>query len=85
MTSYTINLPDKCPRCRKNISPLDRRGHAYAQLIDLAGIVPWGEPPHRAPIVIVAGTEIESVQVLDVVCAACFQARLGTGVKRKVR
>jgi len=75
VTTYNINLPDKCPRCKKAIHPLSKSGRPYAQLIDctVEGVVPAGQVPHRAPILILAGTEAEEVTVFNVICLECHQ------------
>lgn len=68
MTTYTIDIPDKCPKCKKNITALAPDGGFYAQLIDCSyGAV----PTHRAPIVILAGAEVEEITVFNILCLRC--------------
>lgn len=73
MTTYTIELPDCCPKCKRSITSLAPGGGHYAELI-VAGYG-GGPIPHRCPLVIIAGTEREEVTVFEVACIECVAKR----------
>lgn len=72
MTTYTIELPDRCPRCKRNLTSLAKGGGHYAELcVSAGGYGIADEVPHRAPVVIIAGTEVEKITVFGVLCKRC--------------